>query len=508
MNIPYRERLHAIDFSGKEVAEEGYFANPEPWQGILIRAQNAGFKIKFHLGDTTNVRGENEDPATHLENSIGVLKGLRDKGIHLEAIGHGMIFNSIVEQRNSADGARSEVDNTANPEEWQEELRTLAREGVVIEAAPSDFIFGGNRSVYRIFRWREVAGAVPEEERRGRIYQPIVDGNTIMTCTLSQWLTRILLAAPKEENPLTVAELLSKVAPQDEFLAPISLPEAEGSSLGTVAGKEAESDMPRELKTYLAREGRPAFPVVAQAAFYFGDGILFMPGLPLPVLDWAVRRSAEEKATGGIPDKETLAAGQAFSRGELDQAIFEALGIRQGRSLRESMPLIVSENVLQVPRDEVKTTVAEIANHILQAGDLLVVAHGDKKPELFGSLRGLAKARGFRVISRRKELLTKEEVLRLQESFDGEPILLGHLKEGFLNPEMPGQKIALDLKTLKEAGMSPLKILALLRQIGDNPDQFGKIGFRKESGQWIVGSEFVTKIVALYAAQRRIAVAA
>jgi len=380
-------------------------------------------------------------------------------------------------------------------------LRVMAERNIGIETAPTDLVFGKDRKNFRVYYWRN----------QGVDYYPVIDGLSSKNCTLSQWIVQILLSAPEDLSPLTFSELMPRISSRPGFLIESGKRSVKGESLGVPEKEgETEENMPLELQAYLTREGRPAFPVVAQAAFYFGDGLLFFPGLSPQVFDWAVRRSAGEKEGSEILNEEALSAGRALNRGELDAAIFKELGTEQSHSVRAGMPLVVSENILEVPREEIDSVAAEIADGILQAGDLLVVVHGDKKPLLFDRLAGLAQTRGFRVISKRKELLTKEEILRFKESFDGEPILLGNLEEGFFEADLPGQKIALDLKALSEAGMNPLKILALLRQIGDDPEHFGKIGFKFDAGnrRWIVGNEFVAKITALFAAQRQLAIAA
>jgi len=187
----YASRMLGVDLSGFETFDRNYYPQREKWQAILGRAREAGFRITTHLGDHTNTDLSVSKQLDFMEDSLRLVG-------RVENIGHGMVLSPYVEAKQGRMKRNREMARA------HALLRDLRARQIGIETSPSDAVFGKNRGSFRVYFWR----------RNRMEFYPVVDGTSYQTSTLSQWLIRLLLAAPERERgvkPLTVREIRSRV---------------------------------------------------------------------------------------------------------------------------------------------------------------------------------------------------------------------------------------------------------------------------------------------------------
>lgn len=499
---PYYERMYGIDLSGREIMTGGYYANREKWKRAVKKAQAAGFRFKLHLGDHSYVQ---EDPGpqdprldtrfvdAHLRYVRQALEDFRD----IETIGHGGVLAPFVQKKGQ------QFERNSFMEDVESLLGILKARNIGIEICTSDLIFGEGRENYKIYYWRD----------QGVDYYPAIDGMNHRSCTLSQWLARILIAAPNEKNPMTVDELMEKALSGEKFLV--------GGSLGSrvrisdKAMRETTDPAARQIADYLADRGRPAFPFVTRVAVTVSAGVFYFPGAPAQVLDLALANFAGAEKDRPVNSVE-LRAVEAFNQGDLDKAILDRLEVKAGEAPQARMPLVVSEKVLRMPKEKAEAAAQKIAEDVLRRSDLLIALCEGRKPPVIEKLLHLAQAGGFEVRSVEKQIagaklapLLRSFSVRTGEEAGSRPLLVADAEED-LDFTVKGEKVVMDLEAFAQAGAEPLKALSLLRQIADNPENFGRIGFQfdPEKNAWVAGAGFLRVLVSLYEGQRQIEKAA
>jgi|GEM_PF-1209042 len=255
-----------------------------------------------------------------------------------------------------------------------------------------------------------------------------------------------------------------------------------GASLGEKADSEA--------REFLAREGRN-LEAVLEVAIRLTDGILYIKGRP-EALRWAMEKLGLFKAQAKS-DADTPLSIRRFNDGVLDEAILKYLGrdSKVKQTAHGNMSLIVFDQVFDIKLKDVQKMTAAFANQ-LEGGDLVAMVWKGKMPNGLRELHRLQAQKNIEVRAVREEL-AGVEIPHWTKRFRESPLVVSTLKRGMVELDVQGGKILLDVEKL---GINPLKILGLLRQIGDDVEAFKKLGFEQdaENGYWIVGAQFAEVI--------------
>lgn len=256
--------------------------------------------------------------------------------------------------------------------------------------------------------------------------------------------------------------------------------DAPGASLGE------RSDF--RAREFLVGEGR-SLDSVLEVAIRLTDGVLWIKGNP-EVLRRLMEKLGLFKKARNVQTGNSF--GGRFNNGALDLAVREYLGKNaEEKTGRGNMPFILFDKVLDIDSDQVSRAVKEFAGQ-LEQGDFVAVVWKHKIPAFFEGLSRIQQARHIEVRAVREEL-AGSNLPHWMKSHRGPAVVVSSVDAGVMELNVKGQKVALHLKELNQAGIHPVKVLALLRQIGDDTEAYGKLGFMrdKEKGFWVVGSGFV-----------------
>jgi glucan phosphorylase len=250
----------------------------------------------------------------------------------------------------------------------------------------------------------------------------------------------------------------------------------------------ADETVPDRVRAALSSASRSP-EAVLEIALRLTDGILYLQG-DAEVLNWALQKLG--LLTAERPAQKAPKYSRRFNAGELDAAIRRAAGapLRTPDSARNRMPLVVFDQVLNAAEDRLRDLAGELAES-MERGDLVAVVWKDQVPRLVESLHRIKQAKGIEVRTVREEL-AGAQIPRWLKSFENAPIAVSSVSRGFMELTLPGEKVTLDLDVFRQTGLNPVKFLSLLRQIADQPESFGKLGFIRaaDTGYWMVGAEF------------------
>ena len=242
---------------------------------------------------------------------------------------------------------------------------------------------------------------------------------------------------------------------------------------------------------FLAAEGRD-LKAVLTVAIRLTDGVLYVKGSP-EVLERLMRKLGLFKEEGSHGRPVELFASR-FNKGTLDKAILKYLGKGGSRETsRSNIPFILFDKVLEMDSDQVNEAVREFSGQ-LEQGDFVGVVWKDSIPGFFEGLNRVKQAKDLEVRAVREELAAA--TLPRWTKGSKHTVVVSTVDENMLELHVNGQKVALNLHELKQAGINPIKVLSLLRQIGDDTEAYGKLGFMmdKEKGFWVVGAGFTEVI--------------
>lgn len=140
------------------------------------------------------------------------------------------------------------------------------------------------------------------------------------------------------------------------------------------------------------------------------------------------------------------------------------------------MSLVLSPRLTVAELAKVDDVAEAISREVLRRKDLLIAMYeGKKVPRAIQTLHRLAVRSGFKVRAIPKALA--ETVPSLAKAFSKDTLVVSSTEEGALAVGVGGQEVLLDRRKLEKLGVSEIRILALLRQIGDDPAAFRKLGF-------------------------------
>ena len=262
---------------------------------------------------------------------------------------------------------------------------------------------------------------------------------------------------------------------------------------------------------FLAAEGRD-LKAVLTVAIRLTDGVLYVKGSP-EVLERLMRKLGLFKEEGSHGRPVELFVSR-FNKGTLDKAILKYLGqLEQGaggasgrqalatglgkggsrETSRSNIPFILFDKVLEMDSDQVNEAVREFSGQ-LEQGDFVGVVWKDSIPGFFEGLNRVKQDKDLEVRAVREELAAA--TLPRWTKGSKHTVVVSTVDENMLELHVNGQKVALNLHELKQAGINPIKVLSLLRQIGDDTEAYGKLGFMmdKEKGFWVVGAGFTEVI--------------
>jgi len=231
------------------------------------------------------------------------------------------------------------------------------------------------------------------------------------------------------------------------------------------------------------------------------DGVLYMRG-DLDLLRWAMQRLNLVKDSVKTQTNET-AAIHAFNQGALDKALLDHAGISVEATFENQMPMVLFEEILEVPRLETQAFAEALAS-VLHEGDILIAVHGVKKPLVVDRLFRLAQGRNLKIKSVREELAAVK-IPSMTQSYFVDPLVISDVGEKTLEIRTGSVHVKMNREILEAAGIDTVRMLSLLRQIGDHPETFQRMQFQKDGDAWIVGTPFVAFLQTLHDAVQAVA---
>ncbi|MBI4550116.1 MAG: methyltransferase domain-containing protein [Candidatus Omnitrophica bacterium] len=305
---------------------------------------------------------------------------------------------------------------------------------------------------------------------------------------------------------------------------------AEAASLGQLPGfpwAEGAPGVPRDVAEYFSRRNADRGTVeaslkvaadVTEWVFYLPEADATVVLLYKDVLDSRMRPDALAE----LPEEDRTAA-KFFDQDRGFSELFKALGYQP---TERPVPTIVFTNeVLKTgreaqAREEAQKMAAAIAKEF-NPGDLLVaVWKGDgaknQKPPVIAQL--YQRANGIKVRDIREEIVSDQWVASATSRYDMPPVSIASLNDTqdlYLTFKNGGVKVKMNLDILIKNGINPVKALALVRQLADNPERreevFQMANLEQKNGYWEMGMAFVNLVQRIYrdkAVQERIAAAA
>ncbi len=285
-----------------------------------------------------------------------------------------------------------------------------------------------------------------------------------------------------------------------------ALPDRQGKEFGASLGERSDF----RVREFLVGEGR-SLDSVLEVAIRLTDGVLWIKGNPEVLRRLMEKLGLFKKAENTRTEN---SFGSRFNDGKLDQPVRDYLGKGTDRkNVRGNMPFILFDKVLdmdsglrrrgqQVPvsvpeswdSGQVSQAVKEFAGQ-LEHGDFVAVVWKNKIPAFFGELNQIKREKNIEVRAVREEL-AGSTLPHWMKSYRGPAVVVSTVDEGVMELHVKGEKVALNLEELNQAGINPIKVLALLRQIGDDTEAYAKLGFMmdQEKGFWVVGAQFAEVI--------------
>jgi hypothetical protein len=290
---------------------------------------------------------------------------------------------------------------------------------------------------------------------------------------------------------------------------------------------EGAPGVPAEVAQYFqgraAERGTVAASVkvaedVTEWVFYLPEADATVVLMYKDVLDSKMRPDALAE----LPEDDRTAA-KFFDQDRGFSELFRAIGYQPTQ--RPVPTIVFTHEVLKTgreaqARDEAEKTAQAIAKEF-NPGDLLVaVWKGDgaknQKPPVIAQL--YQRAKGIRVRDIREEIVSDQWVASATSRYDMPPVSIASMNDTqdlYLTFKNGGVKVKMNLDILIKNGINPVKALALVRQLADNParreEVFQKANLEQKNGYWEMGMAFVNLVQRIYrdkAVQERIAAAA
>lgn len=201
--------------------------------------------------------------------------------------------------------------------------------------------------------------------------------------------------------------------------------------------------------------------------------------------------------------------GMDFEAGAMDALILRDLGMTD-QSPRGTIPVIVNEKVMDFAL-ELTQEKAESLLSVFQPGDLLAILYDGDQPEWVNQLYAGASQLDLDVRAVPQSLADAKLPFMVRKQAEV-PLMIADQQDDLLEIHLQGEKVLLDLEALAEAGIKPLKVLSLLKQIGSDPSLFLKMHLYQDAfGFWLVDKSFVSYLADLHSqllAERQTAIAA
>ncbi len=221
------------------------------------------------------------------------------------------------------------------------------------------------------------------------------------------------------------------------------------------------------------------------------EGVLFIQDEE--TLRWAMKElGLLEPADQHFPE-----AFRAFSRGNLDQAIFQRLGVEESKSTEGGASLVLFPGVMTAGKRPDQEALAESFTNSLEAEDQVVLIRQGNSALLDALIRSAGR-HGVRVRTVRDELVSASVVGEMIHDSQRPAIVISPLGEKRdLEINFKGRKFKFNDAEL-QGRIDKVKVIGLLRKIADYPDKFNQIGLISKDGYWEIGGAFANFIEKLY----------
>lgn len=196
------------------------------------------------------------------------------------------------------------------------------------------------------------------------------------------------------------------------------------------------------------------------------------------------------------PGKQNLGeAFQSLTRGELDRAIFDRIGLDENRLREDNVSLVLFPGVLDTENPADSDALAETFTGAFEAEDQVILVRRESSPILDALIRSAGR-HGIKVRTVQDPLVSASSI---DEMLKGEPpIIISPMSEKRdLEINFKGRKFKFNDQEL-HGRIDKVKVIGLLRKIADYPDKFNLIGLTAKDGYWEIGGAFADFIEKLY----------
>jgi|GEM_PF-4768004 len=275
---------------------------------------------------------------------------------------------------------------------------------------------------------------------------------------------------------------------------------ARGASLGWPGQAAGGGSVKPALADGLGKEGRkPEFVLKVALPHEQGgitEGVLLIQDQE--TLRWAMKELGLLKDESGRALNE---ASLAFKRGELDQVIFQRLGVEESKSPEGGASLVLFPGVMTAGKRSDQETLAESFTNSLEAEDRVVLIRQDNSTLLDALIRSAGR-QGVRVRTVRDELVSASVIDEMINDSQRPAIVISPVGERRdLETNFKGRKFKFNDEELK-GRVDKVKVIGLLRKIADYPEKFNQIGIVSKDGYWEIGGAFAQFIEKLYGETR------